>query len=89
MLISTDPSHIDGVAKKLLPHKMVENVHELYGEWDIIVKINGKNPMEVEDFIREKKVGRQTFYSITDDGVKFLSEVNKLKKISEAFGVPL
>ena len=40
-------------------------------------------------FIERKKSGHQTFFSITDEGKRFLSEVNKLKKISEAFGVPL
>jgi len=40
-------------------------------------------------FLAEEKKGNQTFFIITERGVKFLGEVYKLKEISDAFGVPL
>jgi len=33
--------------------------------------------------------GNETSFAITPKGVKFLSDINKLRKISDAFGVPL
>jgi predicted transcriptional regulator len=40
-------------------------------------------------FIEEKIVGNETSFAITSKGVKFLGDINKLRKISDAFGVPL
>jgi predicted transcriptional regulator len=40
-------------------------------------------------FVVEKSKGKHTFYEITEKGVEFLGEVNKLKEISDAFGIPL
>jgi predicted transcriptional regulator len=40
-------------------------------------------------FVREKKDGRQMFYEITERGLRFLGQVNRLREISDAFGVPL
>jgi len=54
MMISTEPSKIRGLSKKLMKYSEVSDLHELYGEWDIILKIKSKTPQEVEDFIREK-----------------------------------
>jgi predicted transcriptional regulator len=39
-------------------------------------------------FVEEVK-GRETFYTITDKGQNFLGQVNKLKEISDAFGLPI
>ena len=40
-------------------------------------------------FIEEDIEGRNKFYRITDSGVRFLGNVNKLRGIADAFGVPL
>lgn len=42
-----------------------------------------------KEFIEEKNNGGETFFTITEKGVKFLNDINKLKKISDAFGIPL
>jgi len=42
-----------------------------------------------KEFIEERIVGNETSFAITPEGVKFLSDINKLRKISDAFGVPL
>ncbi len=42
-----------------------------------------------KEFLEEEINGNHTFYKITEKGLRFLGEVNKLKEISEAFGVPL
>jgi predicted transcriptional regulator len=42
-----------------------------------------------KEFIEEKKVGNENYFVITEKGQKFLSEVNRLRRISDAFGVPL
>ena len=42
-----------------------------------------------KEFIEEKKAGSETFFMITPKGAKFLVDINKLRKISDAFGVPL
>ena len=42
-----------------------------------------------KEFIEEEIKGRETTFAITQKGVKFLAEVNKLKKLSDAFGVPI
>lgn len=39
--------------------------------------------------VREEKSGRQKVYAITKKGASFLHETNKLKEISDAFGVPV
>jgi len=41
-----------------------------------------------EGFVKRDKKGREIFFILTDKGREFLGEINKLKKISEAFGVP-
>jgi predicted transcriptional regulator len=46
-------------------------------------------PLISKGFIEEKKVGNSNFFIITESGIKFLGEVNKLRKIANAFGVPL
>ena len=42
-----------------------------------------------KEFITEERRGRESWFTVTPKGVKFLSEINKLKKISDAFGVPI
>ena len=40
-------------------------------------------------FLEEEKSGSQTYFAITRKGLDFLGEANKLKEISDAFGLPL
>ncbi len=40
------------------------------------------------EFIREIK-GNHVVYRITEKGEKFISEVKKIEKLSDAFGVPI
>ena len=41
------------VSSELLEYDQVENVHELYGQYDIIARIKGKNMNEIEQFISD------------------------------------
>jgi predicted transcriptional regulator len=40
-------------------------------------------------FIEEKSSGRESFFTLTEKGTKFLESIVKLRKISNAFGIPL
>ncbi len=40
-------------------------------------------------FVVEQKISSGLFYVITTKGAKFLEDMNKLKEISSAFGVPI
>ena len=40
------------VSQKLIRFKEIENVHELYGEYDIIVKVRAATMEKLEDFIQ-------------------------------------
>ena len=42
-----------------------------------------------KEFIEEKYIEDETFFVITEKGIKFLSDIDKLRKISDAFGIPL
>jgi predicted transcriptional regulator len=42
-----------------------------------------------KDFISEETIGRENWFVITPKGLEFLKDINKLRKISDAFGVPL
>jgi predicted transcriptional regulator len=42
-----------------------------------------------KEFIEEEVKGRETTFTITQKGVKFLADINKLRKLSDAFGMPL
>lgn len=39
--------------------------------------------------LEESKVKNETFYTLTEKGNQFLSEIRRLKKMSEAFGIPI
>jgi predicted transcriptional regulator len=39
-------------------------------------------------FIEEKSVGKDKFFALTKNGVRFLENINRLRKISDAFGMP-
>ena len=42
------------VSNKLLRFKEIEDVHELYGEYDIIIKVSALDMKRLEDFIQKK-----------------------------------
>ncbi|NIO44029.1 MAG: hypothetical protein GTN36_00540 [Candidatus Aenigmarchaeota archaeon] len=42
-----------------------------------------------KEFIEEKKIRNNNFFVVTEGGLKFLKEINKLRKISDAFGIPI
>lgn len=54
ILINTDVTHTKKVSEKLLKAKEVENIHELYGQYDIILKIVVDNRIKAEDFLEQK-----------------------------------
>ena len=41
------------VSKKLLKFKEIEDIHELYGQYDIILKIRAENMDVLENFIQK------------------------------------
>jgi len=53
MLILTMYGKKKDVANRLIKFKQVENVHELYGQYDIIAKIRASSLRELEDFIQQ------------------------------------
>jgi len=53
MLITTEFGKKRTVSNKLLKFKEIKNVHELYGQYDIIITIKGKNLREIEEFIQK------------------------------------
>jgi len=42
-----------------------------------------------KEFLAEERNGNQVFFIITDKGLRFLREVDKLEQISDAFGFPM
>jgi predicted transcriptional regulator len=42
-----------------------------------------------KEFIEEKTIENTSFFVITEKGLKFLNNIDKLRKISDAFGIPL
>jgi len=51
MLIVTQYGKTRSVSEKLLEMEKVENVHELYGQYDIIISIKGDTIKDIEEFI--------------------------------------
>jgi predicted transcriptional regulator len=47
------------------------------------------NTLISREFLTEEINGRNKSYKITDKGLRFLSNINRLKGIADAFGVPL
>ena len=43
----------------------------------------------LKGFIEERTIDNRKLFIVTEDGAKFLKEINKLSKISDAFGVPI
>ena len=54
MLIQTAHGKVQNVAEKLLKLKEVKEIHTLYGEFDIIAKIETQNMAKLQDFVANK-----------------------------------
>lgn len=54
VLISTDPAMIKKTSQYLLSFNKIENIHELYGQYDIIIKVVAKHRSDLDDFCEEK-----------------------------------
>lgn len=54
ILITIDPARIKKTSQYLLGLRRLENIHELYGQYDVIVKAVAKQRAELDDFIDEK-----------------------------------
>lgn len=53
-------------------------------------RLNGYiSTLLAKEFIAEEKERNSTFYLLTERGERFLSNVNKLKGIADAFGIPI
>jgi DNA-binding Lrp family transcriptional regulator len=63
MLITTKYGKEREVSEELMKHKEVEDVHILYGQFDIILKIKAKDMAEVEKFILDKVRGNKDIES--------------------------
>lgn len=54
ILITVEPNKVKKISQKLLGLKLIENIHELYGHYDIIIKVVAQHRDELDDFIDEK-----------------------------------
>ena len=52
ILIQVEHSKIDIVSGRLMKFKQVSDVHHLYGEYDIIVRIEAEDMAALQDFIQ-------------------------------------
>ena len=52
ILIITKYGKKKTVANQLLRLKQIEDIHELYGQYDIIIKVNASDIKKLEDFIQ-------------------------------------
>ena len=53
MLATVARGRIDAVSQRLMKLKEVENTHQLYGQWDIIIKIRTKTMADLRDFVEK------------------------------------
>lgn len=54
VLMNTDVTQIKKVSEKLLTYEEVENVHELYGQYDIIIRVVADNRVKAEEFLEKE-----------------------------------
>lgn len=47
------------------------------------------NQLLENGFIKEVKEKKRTLYSLTDKGYEFINESRKIKRLTEAFGIPM
>ncbi|MBW2965497.1 Lrp/AsnC ligand binding domain-containing protein [Candidatus Woesearchaeota archaeon] len=52
MLIITKYGKKKTVSNKLLKFKEIEDIHEVYGEYDIVIKLSAPDMRKLEDFIQ-------------------------------------
>ncbi|MBW2982622.1 Lrp/AsnC ligand binding domain-containing protein [Candidatus Woesearchaeota archaeon] len=52
ILIITSYGKKKSVANKLLKFNQIEDVHEIYGQYDIIIKVSAPDIKKLEDFIQ-------------------------------------
>ncbi len=71
MLVQVEHGTIDKVSQKLMKFKEISDLHHLYGEFDIIVKVEADSPAHLQDFVANKirpiKNIRSTQTLITSD----------------------
>lgn len=53
-LINTKPNEEHFVYNNLFKMEEVEYVYPLFGEWDLIIKVNGESNTELEEFMKQK-----------------------------------
>lgn len=53
MLITTAHGKIDEVSERLMKFKEIDDIHQIYGPWDIIVKIKTKTMADLRDFLEK------------------------------------
>ena len=51
VLTISNPGYETNIASALLKYPCVENVHVLFGEYDLIVKVRCKNELDLKNFI--------------------------------------
>ena len=54
VLISLDPASVKKTSQYLLGQKKIENIHELYGQYDILIKVVAEHRSNLDDFCEEK-----------------------------------
>ena len=54
VLISVDPAGIKKTSRYLLDLDKIENIHELYGQYDIIIKVVAEHRADLDDFCEDK-----------------------------------
>lgn len=54
VLVISDPGYETSIAEALLKFATVENVHILFGEYDLIAKVRGNNELDIKNFIISK-----------------------------------
>ena len=54
VLIQTEHGKIDLVSKKLIKYKEVADIHHLYGEFDIIIRVEAGTMAKLQDFVANK-----------------------------------
>jgi len=54
MLIQVEHGTIDKVSQRLMKFKEISDLHHLYGEFDIIVKVETDNSAHLQDFVANK-----------------------------------
>lgn len=57
VLITVTHGHSNDVASEIMQFSEVENIHELFGQYDIIVKIKTDNTKNLGKFVRENLIG--------------------------------